>query len=340
MTCPFFFCTLNYCMATIIKSNSVNGRPLKLSKTLSLRDFYHKRQKILILRSCGGLGDILMHRMIFEDLKNTVPDAEIHFACPWMYHDVVKDHPFIDKVIDSETVDITEYIITYNTSTACGRYELALAPYSGEHRSDIWANHCGVTLKNHNMHIKLTEKEKKNGKKLIEENRDRNGPSVAFCPISAWRGKNLLRHQILGVTNHLHKQGCYVFGLHNDPIMTFVENDIPFIHDVKSRTWMSVIDQADYIISVDTAGFHCAGGMGKPLLGIFTWADGEVYGKYYDCLISQRHRNLDPNWTCGPCYDWSNCPKVQRNIVKPCLTELSPELIIEQVEKMFKRWPR
>ena len=108
-------------MATIIKSNSVNGKPLKLSRTLSLRDFYHKRQKILILRSCGGLGDILMHRMIFEDLKNTVPDAEIHFACPWMYHDVVKDHPFIDKIIDSETVDITVFIITYNTSTGCGR---------------------------------------------------------------------------------------------------------------------------------------------------------------------------------------------------------------------------
>lgn len=46
-------------------------RPEQIRPTIGLRDFYNKRNKILVQRSCGGLGDIPMHRMMFEDsLKN------------------------------------------------------------------------------------------------------------------------------------------------------------------------------------------------------------------------------------------------------------------------------
>jgi len=113
-------------------------RPEQAKPTIGIRDFYNKRKKVLIQRSVGGLGDILMHRMMFEDFKKLLPNAEVHFACPAMYHEAVIDHPFIDKVLDSNVVNYHDYIIHYNTTTACGRWEMKMAPMSGKHRSDIW----------------------------------------------------------------------------------------------------------------------------------------------------------------------------------------------------------
>jgi ADP-heptose:LPS heptosyltransferase len=323
----------------VVRSNirqSANKRPEKIITNVSLRDFCEKRNKILIVRGCGGLGDIFMHRMMFEDFKLLMPEAEIHFACPDYYHDAVKDHPFIDKIVKMSEVDKNNYIVSYNTTTACGRTEMKYAPFSGPHRSDIWANHCGVNLTKHDMHITLSDKEKEDGRLLIEENRDRPGPSVVICSVSAMQNKNLLEHQLTGLVSGLRDRGCYAFGMHNNPINMYYKNNIPLITESNIRKWMAVLNQADYVISVDTAAFHCAGGMGKPLVGIFTFADGIVYGRYFDFFLVQRHRSKDPTWTCGPCYNWGNCPKTNEN-PKPCLTEITSEMILAEVDNMLTK---
>ena len=328
----------------IVQTKAISGyaksiRPEKINRVLNIKEFSNKRNKILVVRSVGGLGDILMHRMMFEDFKRIMPDAEIHFCCPSYYHDAVRDHPFVDKLIDLKDLDKKDYLISYNTSTVCGRTEMRHAPFAGPHRSDIWANHCGVILTHHNMHIRLTEEEKAEGKRLIEFHRDRDGHSVAICPVSAMVTKNLQNNQILGITENIRRMGLFPFCLHNSPIDVCYKNNIPMIDEKKIRIWMAVINQADYVVSVDTASFHCAGGMGKPLVGIFTFVDGKVYGKYFDFILVQKHRDNDPNWTCGPCYDWPKCPKTNA-VPKPCLTELSVENITSAVNSMLVKWPK
>jgi ADP-heptose:LPS heptosyltransferase len=326
-------------MPVIIRRRVEYQKPEKIRRTLKICDFYEKRNKILIIRSVGGLGDILMHRMMFEDFHKLMPDAEIHFACPSKFHDAVRDHPFITKVLDSEKVSRHDYIISYNTTTACGRYEMRLAPFSGDHRSDIWANHCGVNLTSHDMHVHLSEDEIKRGREKIEEQRDRDGPSVVIAPISAMENKNLMDHQLGPLVDGLRERGYFPFGMHTTPIELLVKKDVPHIYGVDLRTWMAVIKCADYVISVDTAAFHLAGGLRKPLVGIFTFADGVVYGKHFDFFLVQRHRNNDPTWTCGPCYNWGLCPKTKCN-PKPCLTEITANMILDKADAMFEKWAK
>lgn len=310
-------------------------RPEKLNNELTLKSFYEKRNKVLIIRGCGGLGDIYMHRMIFEDFKRLNPDVEIHFACPTFYHEALSDHPYIDKILDCDKVDRLDYIISYSTSTACGRYEMQLAPYSDKHRSDIWANHCGVELTKHNMHFNLSDDEKKHGKELIEDMRDRSGPSVVLCPVSAMHNKNLTDEQIKELVQALRDKNCYVLGLHNKPILPLLEADVPIIHNAKIRSSMSVINQADYVLSVDTAHFHCAGGMKKPVVGIFTFVNAQIYSKYYPTAIT-----LQGNCPAGHsgCYNWGVCPITEDN-PKPCLTSIQVKDIMEKVDLMMKKWP-
>jgi ADP-heptose:LPS heptosyltransferase len=310
-------------------------RPIKLKKVFGIGEFFKNRNKVLLQRSYGGLGDILMHRMLFEDFKKIMPEVELHFACPKHYHDVVKDHPFLDQVLDSNTVDQQQYLVYYNTTKVCVQYETRIAPLADKHRSDIWATHCGLELTNHEMHIRLTESEKAEGHRIIEEYRDRPGKSVVIAPISSMQNKNMLDHHVLGLVNYLRDKGYFVFGIHQGALGLFIKNDIPLISGPKLRQWLGIMNQVDYTISVDTAHFHAAGGMKKPVVGVFTYVDGLVYSRYYPtAIIAQLHRATHPHWTCGPCYNFRACPKCHEN-PKPCLTELTLEMILEKVDLML-----
>lgn len=318
-------------MAKIITKN-------KPQPKLSLRDFHDKRDKILIVRDTGGLGDILIHRMIFEDFKRIMPEAEIHFACPQRYHAVLEDHPFIDKILDSRSINPHDYTISYNTTSACCRHEMRMAPFSDKNRSDVWANHCGVLLSNHNMHMTLSDKIIKFGNDARDlVHKDKSKPAVLLCPISAMVSKDLQKGQMHGIVQGLRDMGCFVYSAHTFPIPELDEIGVPVIHGISMSRYLGIINSADYIISVDTASFHFAGGIGKPLTGIFTFADGKVYGRYYQFELVQKHRD-NGNWDCGPCYNWGNCPKRKTN-PKPCLTEITVEMLMDGVNRMFQRWP-
>lgn len=310
-------------MAKIIKSNQI--------KTVSIKQFNERKNKILIYRQYGGLGDILMMRMIFEDFKKLDENNQLYFACPSYLKDAVVDHPYLDGILDAETVNKENYY-TYDVSHACTRYEISKGSESDKNRSDIWAESCGIVLKNHNMHIKLSNEEIETGKNKIKKLYNNDLPNVIFCPVSAMASKNLQPNQIKDLIANV--KNYNIIGLHKDKIETLEEMKIPTISNTSIREWMGIIYNADYVITVDTAAFHFAGGIGKKTLGIFTWADGLIYGKYYKNSKIVQIRNRGENFKC-PCYRFSSCP-LSREALKPCLTDLNGKIIAESFEKMIK----
>lgn len=320
-------------MAKIISRKIISNVPQKINRFLKINDFWDKHNKILILRAVGGLGDILMHRMMFEDFKLLMPTAEVHFACPIQYHEAVQDHPFIDKLLSCDDIERTDYIVWYNTSTACVQYEARIAPKSDLNRSDIWATHCGIKLTKHNMHIRMTEKELKKGQDILESHRNRPGKIVLMSPVSSMQHKNLLDHQLIGTVQGLYERGFCVIGIHDVPIPLMMNRKIPQISELSIRQWMSVIHEADYIVSVDTSTFHCAGGMGKPVVGVFTFATGDVYGRYYkNSAIVQEGCPLKYNG----CYNWTTCPCKISNLI-PCLTDIKASTILRKFDNIVHK---
>jgi ADP-heptose:LPS heptosyltransferase len=307
---------------------------LTLPPPLNPKEYSKIMNKVLIIRRIGGLGDILMHRMMFEDFKRILPGCHLTFACPKKFHDVVLDHPFLDAVIDSESITINEYAVIYDTTSACARYEIAMAPFSGKNRSDIWANHCGIELKKHKMYIKIDENLLCNVKKQISILNPTQKPTVLFTPISAMLNKNLTSKHIKDIVVELRNRGLFVYSTHTGLIVEFQELNVPILQgDLKE--WMTYVAAADYVVSVDTSVFHLAGGLSKPLTGIFTFTDGKVYGLHYDFVLVQKHRD-NKNWDCGPCYNWTKCPKSNKNL-KPCLTELTNNDILIGIDKMLEK---
>lgn len=299
---------------------------------LSLKEYHARRDTILITREVGGLGDILMHRMIFRDLHER--GLKVHFACPLRYHDAVKDHPYIDKVLDCAEAKPGDYLASYNTTTICGRYETAIAPRSDMHRADIWARHCGFGVKDHSMHFRLSRSETEYGRFRLDR-LSQGRPTVAICPMSAQFSKNLMGTQITGLVSRIREMGLMPFGLHSRAVPEIQSQKCEMITGLTIREWMGIIAAADYVVSVDTSAFHMAGGLGKPLVGVFSWADGKTYGKYFDFELVQRHRD-DGNWDCGPCYTWMICPKSNNNR-KPCITEIGSQDIVDALARLVQK---
>lgn len=300
-------------------------------------DVLRMRKRVLVKRDVGGLGDIFMHRMMFEDFKLLMPDCHITFAVPQNYFQAVWDHPFVDEVVDCKQTDERDWLVHYNTSNACIKYEMGVAPYVDKHRADIWAAQCGIDLTRHNMNVVFSESENDWANKMMGRINPDGKPTVLLAPITNMTSKNLSPDQIMPVYNELTRRGYYVFALHNAHMEDY---ELPVLTGTNIRHFMAIINKSDYVIAGDTAAFHLAGGLGKPTVVVSGWADAKVMGQYYPRLsIVQKHRDDDPEWTCGPCHNFVTCAKCPDHKVKrkPCLTEITSDMILAGFDKLVDR---
>lgn len=306
-----------------------------IKPTITLKDFHNKKNKILIWHEKGGLGDVFMQRMMFDDIRKSLPNAEITFACLPEYLDAASDHPAIDKFVDARYVDENDYIYCFNTCVGIAdRFEHYRAPNYTENRSDIWAAYCGIKLTSHEMNFVIDEELKIKAKKNLNTLRKNNKPIIGFAPKSKMAVKTLLPEQIEIIAERC--KDYTIIAFHKEELLYCKKFGIPTVSNISIKELIAYVDSVDYMISVDTAAFHLAGGLKKPLCGIFTFADGKAYGKHYDFVLVQKHRD-NGNWDCGPCFKMGNCPKTKK-ILKPCLTELTKQEIVEGIDKMFHKW--
>jgi ADP-heptose:LPS heptosyltransferase len=307
-------------------------------KIFSLKQYAENRNNILFVRQVGGLGDIFMHCMMFEDIKSLSPDIKITWAVPNEYMCVAKMHKFVDEVVDVRLIDLNNYLIHYDTTRACMEYEMSLSPYADKHRSDIWANHCGVYLKNHNLNLELPNQYIEQAENYLHRKNVHNYPVLFLSPVSSTIAKDLNSEHLMAIADFAKQKNIFVIASHTTPLLPLRDMGMSLLHGLSIPQWMGFIQAADYVVSVDTSTVHYAGAIGKPTVGVFTYADGKVYGRYNSkFVLVQKHRD-DKNWNCGPCYNWGVCPKSDEP-VKPCLTEITPKMLISGINKLLEKFP-
>ena len=292
------------------------------------------KDRILILRHWGGVGDILNTRMIFYDLKRTCPNYEITYAIPPNLFPLIQDHPYIDRYIDFSKVKLEEYGFYANISTVCGEYESKKVPYVDKHRSDIWANSFGLKLTRHEMDIQFDISELRWADRWWKSHGLNDEIVVGLAPISAHPCKNLEPEKTQELIYTLNMYGIRVILFHNQ--------DTPFEMCLKPRLslreWMVLVNKCDFIITVATSMFCLANGLHKPTIAIFGNEDLDIYGKYFPEMIPiQRHRKKDPDWQPCPCWQGLNC-KIKKGVYPPpCIQSITVGEIMNHVHKLVKR---
>lgn len=224
------------------------------------------KSKTLLYRRVGGLGDIVVHRMLFPVLSR---HTELHFACPRQYHDIAAS-PFLAGLHDLD-VERSQFNEVWDTSEICGRYDLQGGDWQ---RSDIWAAHCGYALDSHDLHFDLTEAE-------LAWGRERTGGTLGVCPISASVRKDIPRDVLLPVLHALSAKGQRYTLIHTGSVY-----DLPAVSGNGFRELAALLAGCDRVLCCDSAHFHICGGLGIPTVAVFRMgADtghlGDVVGRYY-----------------------------------------------------------
>lgn len=311
---------------------------IKIQKTpISLKEHFLRRNKIAIKRRCGGVGDIVMTRMMFQDMAEKFPELNVTFSCPQPYIQFAENHPYV-KTISLESLKDSDYGIVYDITTTCRSHEMKYKINNKDHRSDIWAKSCGLTLSKHNAFLQPNENLKEKYKTIFNNINPESKPVVLFVPFAATNSdfglsKSLTEYQISDLKEKL--QDYFVFTINKNHHPLFDELNIHQFNSLDAEQWLALVDISDYVISVDTGTFHIAGCLKKPLIGIFAFTNGKVYGKYYQFELVQKHKD-NGNWDCGPCYCASQCMK-SKTIPKPCMTELSVDEIMYSFKKLTNK---
>ena len=107
------------------------------------------KSRVCVVRSVGGIGDVLMITPALRELKRRYPNSELTFAVDRHttagdhYYELVKNAPFIDNIVDARHVQHSSYDHTIDISAVCIPYERTDLP--ARNRIDLFAEHLGIT---------------------------------------------------------------------------------------------------------------------------------------------------------------------------------------------------
>ncbi len=282
---------------------------------------------ICVYRGCGGYGDIINMRLIFEDIKKHFKNNLIDWCLPYSFFDAAKLHPFVDNLIALQDYNIEKYKFIIDLTTACTRYEWKHKQNTFKNRAEIWSSAANVSLNNPQTYMPSYDECIDNIQKdLFEMGYRKNKKLIIFCPFSSLESKNLTKEQILYIKeltkNH------FLVCLHNKKIKFIDDNKILSISNYSLKQSMALTKIADYVISTDTGHLHCSGAYNIPTLGLFCYTNGKIITKYYKSVEVVQIDDMD----CGPCYTYTSCCK-SNELVKPCRINIS----LEQIKKSWQK---
>ena len=282
--------------------------PMKTSLNIRKgKDFTDKGQDpiILVKRQHGGLGDILMTGPALEALKLKYPDKEIHYAIPTEYHNLMRNLPFIDRLIDVHSpINYKRYYLIMDITHCDSRYECARVSQKKpvqKSRVEIYAEALGVRdlLVSHTPRYNPTPEEIKWAEVFIKSQPiDKNKPIVGIQLESAEEYRNYPRNKFNKLISLLEKDfNILCFGSEASRI------DHPSVIDLCGfpiRKWAALMTQCNVFITVDTGPLHVAAALKINTVALFGPIDYKARCKGYETVTA-----LVALMDCIPC--WRNC---------------------------------
>lgn len=277
-----------------------------------------------------GIGDVLMTTPTLDALKELfISSPTITYATNTRYLDgglvkILRGNPSINKVIDRDQIDESEYDLVINLHCPCVGYERREnLPIN---RIDLFAAHAGVKLQNKIPRYFVDSKEVEWGLSFLQRHRIKSQVIMVHVFSTAVR-RNLNSATFKSALMDLDSRGYrLIILLHSTdyPSEVYFDN-IPgaiILKDEDIRNIVGLMISCDLVICPDSAILHLAGALNIPTVSLFGHTDPRARINYYPNTVAvwpgQR-------FSCAPCWH-GNCP--HKNT---CYTAITKDMIIDAV---------
>lgn len=324
---------------TMMRATSVVAKE-RTTKVISNQSLVAKIPKvpqvghICIIRSLGGIGDVLMITPGIRALKEQNPELEItvavdmHSTWDCSYREILKNAPFIDHLIDARFVNRNKYTKVIDISSVCIPFEKK--DFKVSNRIDLFARALGVReLVNKLPFYKVEAHEREATSKFLKSKDCFGKTIIGFNPASNDSKRSWSRSQVVRFVELLSKQKnqakLILFDFANSyPDLTKLD----FVIDGSKTTvreMAALIERCHVFVTPDTGPMHLAGALGVTSICLFGSIPPESRINYYPSHVAITSENL----SCLGCW-YSPC-----QIDTQCMKDISAERVYQLVlEKM------
>jgi ADP-heptose:LPS heptosyltransferase len=234
--------------------------------------------RVCVIRKVGGIGDVLMVTPALRQLKKDFPKLHITYAIDMhttgsnIYHELMKNCPFVDELIDARYVDHGTYDATVDVSAVCLRFERQELP--AINRVDLFGRAMGLRrISDRRSWYKVEDDERRWAAAQYAHYRSGGKKIVILHTASmeekrCWPIEKYLELIRLAEQDHLPVQFA-VLDFNNKYSGWAQHSNVLNVSATTVRQMAALISEADLFIGPDSGPMHIAGALNTRSLVLF-----------------------------------------------------------------------
>lgn len=289
------------------------------------------KARVCVVRSLGGIGDVLMATPALRELKRRWPDLHLTYALDRhrtkddVYFHLVENAPFIDEIIDARYVQASKYDACVDISSVCIKYERkGLKPVN---RIDLFARALGLNkLSDKLPYYKVKPSEKRRAQSKVAQLRS-NGKHIVALHTASFDKKRTwpIRHYHSLIQENNPNIHFLVFDFNSQSKNWNDYENVTDCSRTSVREMASLINEADLFVGPDSGPMHLAGALKCKSLCIFGAIPPEARINHYPSHEAITHKTL----SCLGCW-YAACPYSFK-----CMRALEPELVYAKILQLL-----
>lgn len=287
---------------------------------------------LLVIRSLGGIGDILMTTPAVRQLHEDFPMAKITYATDRHstvgddYYQLVKNAGFINEVLDVRRMNKAAYDAWVDITSVCIRYENG-GTGPPLNRIDIFSRACGIPrLRNPLPFYQVEPEERAWALKTLAPVRA-DGKYAVFLHTASFDAKRCWPvskyRELLDLAAVERPDVMFLVSDFNNVLPD--RRNYRNVLDVTNpniRELAATIGQADLFIGPDSGPMHIAGTLGVPSLALFGSIPYQARTNYYPETTAV----TPPKYVCGgPCL-YAKCQFNTR-----CMSDITTQHVLSLI---------
>ena len=273
------------CNSIAVQQLTARNQP-KLER-IGPKDHDHTHS-VLVIRSRGGLGDLLMTSVAVRAYRREYPATHITYAVPKQIGCVQSNNPDADEVVqwNGEVRDrdrLAQFDKVFDLTSLDSAYESKTYPAVDKSRMELYCEEMGVRPSDWTPFYRVTEDEARDARNLVGRSGKlkiglglRSASSMRNLEPSIWMELAALL---------INRLGCEIFLFDRSDSVGWSGPGITRICGFPIREMAAVLAEMDCAVVLDSGLLHLAGALGIPGVALFGSTDPRYRADRYSNIV-------------------------------------------------------